>query len=92
LVIKNSWEFASIKIDSKSKEVTAIVALNGETTSLQICDVVAKQHRHRFSRRRHLDYCNHKTIVEVDVPWVECVEHGVKFIMSPDFWTATAGK
>jgi len=35
-------------------------------------------HDHRFRRWRHLDSCNHKTIVEADIPRVECAEHGVK--------------
>ena len=79
LDITDPWEVASIKRDSKSKEVTAIVALKADIPLVcPICGMVAKLHDHRFRRWRHLDSCNHKTIVEADIPRVECAEHGVK--------------
>lgn len=79
LDIRDSWEVAAIKRDSKSKEVTAIVALKpGIPLVCPICGMAATLHDHRFRRWRHLDSCNHKTIVEADIPRVECAEHGVK--------------
>lgn len=79
LDIRDPWEVAAIKRDSKSKEVTAIVALKpGIPLVCPICGMTATLHDHRFRRWRHLDSCNHKTIVEADIPRVECAEHGVK--------------
>jgi len=79
LNITEPWEVASIKRNSKSREVTAIVALKPDIPLLcPICSMVAKLHDHRFRRWRHLDSCNHKTIVEADIPRVKCAEHGVK--------------
>ena len=79
LDITDPWEVTSIKRDSKSREVTAIVALKAGLPLLcPICGMVAKLHDHRFRRWRHLDSCNHKTIVEADIPRVECTEHGIK--------------
>lgn len=79
LDITDPWEVASIKRDSKNREVTAIVALKASVPLLcPICGRIAKLHDHRFRRWRHLDSCNHKTIVEADIPRVECPEHGVK--------------
>ena len=79
LNISDPWEVTSIKRDSKSKEVTAIVTLKVNIPLVcPICGRVAKLHDHRFRRWRHLDSCNHKTIVEADIPRVECAEHGVK--------------
>ena len=81
LGITDPWEVASIKRDSKSKEVTAIVALKlGALPVCPICGLPSKLHDHRSRRWRHLDSCNHKTIVEADIPRVECAEHGVKQI------------
>jgi len=81
LGITDPWEVASIKRDSKSKEVTAIVALKlGAQPVCPICGLASKLHDHRSRRWRHLDSCNHKTIVEADIPRVECAEHGVKQI------------
>jgi len=79
LGITEPWEVTSIKRDSKSKEVTAIVALKRDLPFLcPLCGSPAKLHDHRSRRWRHLDSCNHKTIVEADIPRVVCAEHGVK--------------
>lgn len=79
LDIRDSWEVAAIKRDSKSKEVTAIVALKpGIPLVCPICGMAATLHDHRFRRWRYLDSCNHKTIVEADIPRVECAEYGIK--------------
>lgn len=73
------WEVTSIKRDSKSKEVIAIVSLKEDEPLLcPLCGVPTKLHDHRLRRWRHLDSCNHKTIVEADIPRVVCAEHGVK--------------
>ena len=79
LDITDPWEVTAIKRDSKSREVTAIVALKaGMQLLCPICGEPAKLHDHRSRRWRHLDSCNHKTIVEADIPRVECAEHGVR--------------
>ncbi len=79
LGITDPWEVASIKRDSSSREVTAIVSLKvGIPLLCPICGSPAKLHDHRSRRWRHLDSCNHKTIVEADIPRVECAQHGVK--------------
>lgn len=79
LGITDPWGVTSIKRDSKSREVIAVVALKVDMPLLcPICGVPAKLHDHRLRRWRHLDSCNHKTIVEADIPRVECAEHGVK--------------
>jgi transposase len=81
LDITDPWEVTSIKRDSKIREVTAIVGLKaGMPLLCPICGMIAKLHDHRFRRWRHLDSCNHKTIVEADIPRVECPGHGVKQI------------
>lgn len=79
LGINDPWEVASIKRDSKSKEVTATVVLKPDIQPFcPICGAPSKLHDHRTRRWRHLDSCNHKTIVEADIPRVACTKHGVK--------------
>jgi transposase len=79
LAITDPWEVTAIKRDSISREVVAKVSLKVDSPLLcPICGVAAKLHDHRSRRWRHLDSCNHKTIVEADIPRVECAEHGVK--------------
>jgi transposase len=79
LGVIDPWEVASIIRDSKNKEVIARVTLkSGVPLLCPICKNPAKLHDHRYRRWRHLDSCNHQTIVEADVPRVKCPEHGVK--------------
>ena len=79
LGIIDPWVVASIKRDSKSKEIIATVALKANMLLLcPICGKPATLHDHQLRRWRHLDSCNHKTIVEADIPRVECAEHEVK--------------
>ena len=74
------WTVSSVERDSKEKEVTAIVNYHGDNYRCPECDKSSKLHDHRKRRWRHLDSCNHKTIIECDVPRVICQEHGVKQI------------
>jgi len=81
LGVTDLWEVASIIRDSKNKEVTARVSLkSGVPLLCTICKNPARLHDHRYRRWRHLDSCNHKTIVEADVPRVKCPKHRVKQI------------
>lgn len=47
------------------------------------CGRVAPGYDHRPRRWRHLDTCQYRTILVVDVPRVECPEHGVHQIRVP---------
>ena len=79
LGISGPWEVASIQRDSRSKEVTVIVEYTEKEPYLcPECGRRAKLHDHRKRRWRHLDSCNHKTLIEAEVPRVVCEEHGVK--------------
>ena len=47
------------------------------------CDAACPRHDHRKRRWRHLPTCQYRTILEVDVPRVRCVEHGVLQVPVP---------
>lgn len=79
LEISEPWEVAAIKRDSSTREVTAIIQLKADTELLcPLCGKVGTLHDHRTRRWRHLDSCNHKTMIEADIPRVSCAEHGIK--------------
>jgi transposase len=81
LGINEPWEITSIKRDSSIKEVTAIVDFkDGCQLLCPICGQEAKKYDHRIRRWRHLDSCNHKTLIEGTIPRVKCPTHGVKQI------------
>lgn len=84
LGVESPWEVEEITRDSETREVLARVVFNGEEElRCPQCDQAAKLYDHRTRRWRHLDSCNHKTIIEADIPRVECKEHGIKQIPVP---------
>jgi len=85
LGIESPWEVTSINRDSRSKEVVAFVKIrDGFSFSCPVCGHKAKKYDQRVRRWRHLDSCNHKTLIEGAIPRVKCSEHGVKQI--PVLW------
>ena len=81
LGINSPWEVTAINRDSTYREVTAIVRLKDDCKLFcPVCGQEAMNHDHRVRRWRHLDSCNHKTLIEGTIPRVKCSEHGVKQI------------
>jgi len=79
LGIESPWEVVRIERDSKIREVTAIVEYKkNEALKCPECGGVGKLHDHKKRTWRHLDSCNHKTMIRAAVPRVECPIHGVK--------------
>lgn len=78
LGIESPWEVASISREIETRVVTAHVHYKKDIQLLcPKCEAESKLHDHRKRRWRHLDSCNHKTIIEASVPRVRCIEHGV---------------
>lgn len=85
LGIESPWEVVSISRDSESRIVTAQVHYKKEIILIcPKCGAKSKLYDHRMRRWRHLDSCNHKTIIEALVPRVTCPEHGVEQL--PVMW------
>ena len=84
LGVNEPWEVTSIKRDSNSKEVIAVIKIR-EKSELYcpICNRKVKKYDHRTRRWRHLDSCNHKTLIEGTIPRINCPEHGVRQISVP---------
>lgn len=79
LGIDPPWVVSSIDRDSKTREVMAIVRYKeDEALVCPECGKSSKLHDHRKRKWRHLDSCNHKTLIEAYIPRVSCPEHGVK--------------
>lgn len=79
LGIEEPWVVRSINRDSVSREVTVLVEYSREEELIcPECGCAGVLHDHRTRRWRHLDSCNHKTIIEASVPRVRCEKHGVK--------------
>lgn len=78
------WEVQEIVRDGKTREVLVhIVYTEGETPRCPKCGKSAPIHDRKTRRWRHLDSCNHKTIIESEIPRVKCSEDGVLQISIP---------
>ena len=55
----------------------------GEPLTCPTCGKVVPGYDHPPRRWRHLDTCQHQTIVEADVPRVNCPEHGCLTLSVP---------
>ena len=70
--------------DGTTREVRVIVAYaEGEDAFCAKCGKVAAIHDRKARKWRHLDPCNHKTIIESEIPRVRCEEHGVLQVKVP---------
>lgn len=84
LGVESPWEVISIKRDRTHKEVVAKVEIKkGTSFSCPVCDKQVNQYDQRTRRWRHLDSCNHHTLIEGAIPRVKCPEHGVRQIPVP---------
>jgi transposase len=84
LGVESPWEVEEIKRDSETREVFArVIFLDEGKLRCPVCNQEAALYDHRTRRWRHLDSCNHRTIIESDVPRVKCEEHGIKQVPVP---------
>jgi transposase len=84
LGVESPWEVEEIIRDTTAREVRVIVAYTeGEPPPCPTCGESSPIHDRKIRRWRHLDSCNHKTIIESEIPRVKCAEHGVLQIPVP---------
>jgi len=84
LGIKSPWEVIGVDLSLSSAEVRVQVALKqGAKASCPICSKAAPGYDSRPRRWRHLDTCQYKTILEANVPRVDCKQHGVVTVAVP---------
>jgi Transposase and inactivated derivatives len=84
LGLDEPWKVEQVIRDSKNLEVRVVVTR--EDTSVGYCPNCGQElpvHDSRTRRWRHLDSCNHKTILEAEIPRVNCPEHGVHQVRLP---------
>lgn len=78
LGITAPWEVVKVDRKNMPREVIIHIEYSGEETVCPECGKQAKRYDTRIRRLRHLDTCNYKTILEVQVPRVNCGEHHVQ--------------
>jgi len=84
LGLEYPWTVDKVIRDSKNREVLVHVAMADPSVgNCPTCDKELPVHDSRTRRWRHLDSCNHKTVIEAEVPRVNCPEHGVHQVRIP---------
>lgn len=84
LGLRAPWQVVAVNVDSTAGEVTVRVeAAAGTVWSCPKCGKPAPGYDRRTRSWRHLDTCQFKTILEADVPRLNCAEHGVLTIEVP---------
>ncbi|MBF7957790.1 aldehyde dehydrogenase family protein [Rahnella victoriana] len=78
------WQVHSLSLDEKLGSVTVIVGIAEHTQlTCPTCGKSCSIHDHRRRKWRHLDTCQFTTLVEADVPRVDCPEHGCQTLPVP---------
>jgi transposase len=84
LGIEDPWTVEKVIRDSISREVLVkVTQVDPSVGHCPICNKELAVHDSRTRRWRHLDSCNHKTIIEADLSRVNCPEHGVHQVTVP---------
>ena len=83
LGVEHPWRVTEVELDLKASEVRVRVEHGDETLVCPECGKAGPGYDRRTRRWRHLDTCQHRTILIADVPRVECAEHGVKQVTVP---------
>jgi len=84
LGISSPWKVSDVVLDHGLKRVLVKVDHSGETKPCcPKCGKPSPIHDHRKRQWRHLDTCQFQTILEADLPRVDCAEHGVHQIDVP---------
>lgn len=78
------WEVQEIIREGLVREVRVCVSYaDGEAAHCPTCGKEVPIHDRKTRIWRHLDSCNHKTIIESNIPRIKCPEHGVLQIPIP---------
>jgi transposase len=84
LGVQHPWQVTSVALDLKGEEVRVVIAaVEGTRFPCPQCQSPCPGYDTRRRSFRHLDTCQFKTVLEADVPRIECTEHGVLQIEVP---------
>jgi len=84
LGIKDPWQVRSVVIHQGAGEVEVVVeAVHEGSLPCPVCEKPSRVHDRRRRQWRHLDTCQHRTILTASIPRVRCSEHGVVQVYVP---------
>jgi len=84
LGIRPPWFVDDVKVSASDEEVRVHLAIDTDAgLRCPLCDAASPRYDARHRSWRHLDTCQFRTILEADVPRVQCAEHGVHLVKVP---------
>lgn len=84
LGLRSPWKVADVELLRDAEEIRVhVVPEPGVTWTCPQCGRPSPGYDNRRRQWRHLDTCQYKTVLEADVPRVQCVEHGVVTVSVP---------
>ena len=84
LGITPPWFVQAVELELHQGEVTVKLDFDSsQPLTCPICGKVVPGYDTRLRRWRHLDTCQYRTVIEANMPRIECKEHGVLQIKVP---------
>lgn len=84
LGIRSPWHVSAVDLDPEAHQVRVTIESNADAhLTCPSCDKPCPRYDARRRSWRHLDTCQFKTLLEAEVPRVQCAEHGVVQIHVP---------
>ena len=84
LGLRSPWKVADVELLHEAGEIRVYVASEpGVTWTCLQCGRPSPGYDSRRRQWRHLDTCQYKTVLEANVPRVQCAEHGVVTVSVP---------
>jgi len=78
------WQVEDIRLDLEERQVVVVAGyVSSEAVGCPSCGRSCGRYDHRKRRWRHLDTCQLQTVIEADIPRVNCPEHGVQQVVIP---------
>ncbi len=91
LGIEKPWRVTDVELRPDTGEVLVAVGFEPELRlRCPECDAVCPGYDRRRRRWRHLDTCQYRTVLEAEIPRVQCPEHGVRQVAVP--WAEPGGR
>lgn len=82
--IEEPWIVSEVRLDAEATELHVTVSHRGSNRlACPECGTSCAGYDHTSRTWRHLDTCQHKTLIHCDVPRVDCPEHGVRAVSVP---------
>ena len=91
LGISSPWSVDSVTLSLESNTVTVHLAFDkAHSFSCPECGLSCPRYDQKARKWRHLDTCQLETLIECDVPRINCKEHGVRLVNIP--WAASGSR